>query len=57
MVFRYEFATCILLEDHAEGACLPWLSISPLRITRRPGSSLMGSGRVETCVVEADSEL
>ena len=57
MVLRYEFATCILLEDHAEGACLPWLSISPLRITRPPGSSLVGSGRVETCAVVADSEL
>ena len=56
MLLRYEFATCILLEDHAEGSCLPWLSISPLRMTRPPGSSLVGSGRVEPCV-EADSEL
>ena len=49
MLLRYEFATCRLLEDHAEGSCLPWLSISPLRITRPPGSSLVGSGRVEPC--------
>ena len=54
MLLRYEFATCILLADHTEGSCLPWLSISPLRIRRPPGSSLVGSGRVvEPCAVEA----